>query len=59
MFRPRLSIDSLTMLYQEIHIDAENKIVTTPAFMCDTKYHEIHDGVGKMVKGVLDLVAKS
>ena len=33
--------------------------MTTPAFMCETKLHEIHDGVAKMVKGVLDLVAKS
>lgn len=43
----------------EIHIDKANKIVTTPAFMCNTGVHEIHDGVAKMVQGVLDLVAKS
>ena len=43
---------------QEIHIDQANKVVTTPAFMCDTKFHEIHDGVAKMVKGVLGLVEK-
>ncbi|XP_065071994.1 ES1 protein homolog, mitochondrial-like [Rhopilema esculentum] len=42
----------------EIHIDQANKVVTTPAFMCDTKFHEIHDGVAKMVKGVLGLVEK-
>jgi len=40
----------------EIHIDEENKVVTTPAYMCNTKVHEIHDGVGKMVKAVLDMI---
>jgi len=39
----------------EVHIDTENRIVTTPAFMCETKLHEIHDGVGAMVKAVLEL----
>jgi len=40
----------------EICIDEANKIVTTPAFMCETHLHEVHDGVGKMVKAVLDLI---
>lgn len=39
----------------EIHVDAANKIVTTPAFMCETKLHEIFDGIGEMVKEVLSL----
>jgi len=42
----------------EIYVDESNKIVTTPAFMCNTEVHEIHDGVAKMVEGVLNLVAK-
>ena len=41
---------------QEIHVDTKNKVVTTPAFMCETKVHEIHDGIGKMVQAVLSLV---
>lgn len=41
---------------QEIVIDEANRIVTTPAFMCDTKVHEIHDGVGEMVKAVLKML---
>lgn len=41
---------------KEIHVDENNKIVTTPAYMCDTKVHEIHDGVGKMVQAVLKLI---
>merc|ERR1712226_38927 len=40
----------------EIHVDEVNKIVTTPAFMCETKLHEIHDGIGEMVKKVLSLI---
>jgi len=45
---------SLTFSY-EVHVDQSNKIVTTPAYMCDTKVHEIHDGIGKMVQAVLSL----
>eukprot|EP00116_Pleurobrachia_bachei_P001726 sb/3461988/ len=30
----------------QTHIDTKNKVVTTPAFMCDTAVHEIYDGVG-------------
>ncbi|XP_066918114.1 ES1 protein homolog, mitochondrial-like [Clytia hemisphaerica] len=41
----------------EVHVDATNKIVTTPAYMCDTKVHEIHDGVGKMVQEVLKMIS--
>ncbi|KAK3714550.1 hypothetical protein QZH41_014225 [Actinostola sp. cb2023] len=41
---------------KNVHIDQGNKIVTTPAFMCETKVHEIHDGIGKMVQAVLSLV---
>uniref|UniRef100_A0A8C6AL79 DJ-1/PfpI domain-containing protein n=1 Tax=Monodon monoceros TaxID=40151 RepID=A0A8C6AL79_MONMO len=32
----------------EAHVDQKNKVVTTPAFMCDTAFHHIHDGVGAM-----------
>jgi len=39
----------------EVCVDSKNKIVTSPAFMCETDVHEIHDGVGSMVKAVLDL----
>jgi len=40
----------------QAHTDAENKIVTTAAYMCETAVHEIHDGVATMVKDVLNLV---
>ncbi|KAK7465965.1 hypothetical protein BaRGS_00037503 [Batillaria attramentaria] len=40
----------------ECHTDSKNKIVTTPAFMCNTAVHRVFDGIGHMVKGVLSLV---
>uniref|UniRef100_H3A773 Glutamine amidotransferase class 1 domain containing 3 n=1 Tax=Latimeria chalumnae TaxID=7897 RepID=H3A773_LATCH len=42
----------------EAHVDEKNKIVTTPAFMCETKLHHIFDGIGAMVQGVLKLTRK-
>lgn len=39
----------------EAHVDAKNKIVTTPAYMCETGLHEIYDGIGEMIKNVLKL----
>ncbi|XP_068742798.1 ES1 protein homolog, mitochondrial-like [Montipora capricornis] len=41
----------------EIHVDEKNKVVTTPAFMCETKVHEVYDGIGKMIQAVLKLAA--
>ncbi|XP_037686650.1 glutamine amidotransferase-like class 1 domain-containing protein 3A, mitochondrial [Choloepus didactylus] len=42
----------------EAHVDQKNKVVTTPAFMCETALHHIHDGIGAMVKKVLELSGK-
>lgn len=42
----------------EAHVDQKNKVVTTPAFMCETALHHIHDGIGAMVKKVLELTGK-
>nr|F1QCN0.1 RecName: Full=Glutamine amidotransferase-like class 1 domain-containing protein 3, mitochondrial; Flags: Precursor [Danio rerio] len=42
----------------EAHVDQKNKVVTTPAFMCDTKLHLIFDGIGAMVRDVLKLSGK-
>ncbi|XP_052101815.1 glutamine amidotransferase-like class 1 domain-containing protein 3, mitochondrial isoform X2 [Mytilus californianus] len=39
----------------DVHVDQKNKIITTPAYMCETALHEIFDGIGKMVTGVLKL----
>jgi len=40
----------------EVHIDSSNKLVTTPAYMCETDLHKIHDGVGAMVDAVCDMI---
>lgn len=40
----------------EAHVDLKNKLVTTSAFMCNAPVHEVHDGIGEMVKEVLKLV---
>ncbi|XP_013397912.1 ES1 protein homolog, mitochondrial [Lingula anatina] len=40
----------------EAHVDSKNKIVTTPAYMCETAVHEIYDGIGSMIQNVLKLV---
>ncbi|XP_039599962.1 glutamine amidotransferase-like class 1 domain-containing protein 3A, mitochondrial [Polypterus senegalus] len=42
----------------EAHVDKKNKIVTSPAFMCETKLHHIFDGIGAMVQNVLKLTEK-
>uniref|UniRef100_A0A4W2GDI6 DJ-1/PfpI domain-containing protein n=1 Tax=Bos indicus x Bos taurus TaxID=30522 RepID=A0A4W2GDI6_BOBOX len=42
----------------EAHVDQKNKVVTTPAFMCDTALHHIHDGIGAMVRKVLELAGR-
>nr|XP_006639144.1 PREDICTED: ES1 protein homolog, mitochondrial-like [Lepisosteus oculatus] len=42
----------------EAHVDKKNKIVTSPAFMCDTHLHHIFDGIGAMVQSVLKLSGK-
>uniref|UniRef100_A0A7N9DC01 Glutamine amidotransferase class 1 domain containing 3 n=1 Tax=Macaca fascicularis TaxID=9541 RepID=A0A7N9DC01_MACFA len=42
----------------EAHVDQKNKVVTTPAFMCQAALHHIHDGIGAMVQKVLELTGK-
>ena len=39
----------------EVCTDETNKIVTTPAFMYDGGFHEIHDGIKKMVDILLGM----
>jgi len=39
----------------EVAVDEANRIVTTPAYMYEGKFHEIHDGVAKMVDAVLKM----
>lgn len=37
-------------------VDEDNKVVTTPAFMYEGKFHEIHDGVAKAITALLGLI---
>merc|ERR1712136_540153 len=48
---PELSLDPAAAT----HVDAKNKVVTAPAYMCETAVHEIFDGIGKMVDSILSL----
>lgn len=42
----------------ESHTDSRNRVVTSPAFMLgDSPLHEIFDGIGTMIAGVLKLVS--
>ncbi|XP_069677800.1 glutamine amidotransferase-like class 1 domain-containing protein 3, mitochondrial [Periplaneta americana] len=42
----------------EIAVDDKNLIVTTPAFMYEGQFHEIYDGIGNMVKKVVELIKR-
>lgn len=42
----------------EISVDDKNRIVSTPAFMYNGKFHEINDGIGLMIKKLLSLIQK-
>ncbi|ELT90411.1 hypothetical protein CAPTEDRAFT_171016 [Capitella teleta] len=39
----------------ESHVDSKNKVVTSPAYMCETKVHHVFDGIGSMIKNVIQL----
>lgn len=39
----------------EVHVDLANKVVTTPAYMCEASAAEVYDGIGRMVCHVLRL----
>lgn len=40
----------------EVCVDLENKIVTTPAFMYNGKFHQIQDGVSEMISELMKLL---
>lgn len=39
------------------HVDEENNIITTPAYMCDAPIHEVYEGIGRMIERTLEQVA--
>lgn len=42
---------------QAAHVDEENNVITTPAYMCDAKIHEVYQGIGRMIDRTLERVA--
>ena len=48
-------IKLLALIFQ-VCIDEANKIVTSPAFMYDAQFHQVHDGIAKMVGSVIDML---
>jgi enhancing lycopene biosynthesis protein 2 len=40
----------------EIVFDDKNLIVTTPAFMYDGQFHEVYNGIGNMIKKMVELI---
>ncbi len=42
-------------LADDIVIDQENKLVTTPAFMLDAPLTEIHTGISKLVNKIIEM----
>jgi enhancing lycopene biosynthesis protein 2 len=40
----------------EAYVDEGNRIVSTPAYMCDAKPHEVFEGIGKLVDGVVAML---
>uniref|UniRef100_A0A2K6UTI2 Glutamine amidotransferase class 1 domain containing 3 n=1 Tax=Saimiri boliviensis boliviensis TaxID=39432 RepID=A0A2K6UTI2_SAIBB len=51
-------VKGVAISFLAAHVDQKNKVVTTPAFMCETALHHIHDGIGAMVRKVLELSGK-
>ncbi|MCC6676281.1 MAG: isoprenoid biosynthesis glyoxalase ElbB [Phycisphaerales bacterium] len=43
---------------REAFTDARNRIVTTPAYMCDAGPHEVFEGIGKMIDQTLALTSR-
>jgi enhancing lycopene biosynthesis protein 2 len=40
----------------EVCVDSKNKIITTPAFMYNGQFHQIHDGVAKMIEALIKMI---
>jgi len=44
------------MNVDEVCVDEENKIVTSPAFMYEASFSEVFDGVSKMIESLVALI---
>jgi enhancing lycopene biosynthesis protein 2 len=43
---------------EEICVDEDNRIVSTPAYMSAQRVHQVYEGIGKLVDKVLELARK-
>ena len=41
---------------QEAHVDRALSVVTAPAYMYEAPLHQIFDGIGEMISGVIKLI---
>ena len=51
-----LGVECVEMEVGEVCVDGENKIVSSPAFMYDGAFHEIQDGVSKMIEELVKIM---
>ena len=51
-----MGVDVSECTVDEVCVDEENKLVTTPAFMYAGQFHEIADGVVKMIDAVFEMI---
>ena len=47
--------EMVEMDVDEVLVDETNKLVTTPAYMYNGKFHEIQDGVTKMIAELMKI----
>ncbi|KAK8739314.1 hypothetical protein OTU49_003568 [Cherax quadricarinatus] len=51
-----LGANTVEKAVDEVAVDEANKVVTSPAFMYDGKFHEIHDSVAKAISALLGMI---
>ncbi|XP_071546314.1 ES1 protein homolog, mitochondrial-like isoform X1 [Panulirus ornatus] len=51
-----LGANTVEKAVDEVVVDEANKVVTSPAFMYEGKFHEIHDGVAKAISTLLGMI---
>ena len=44
------------MSVEDVCVDEDHKIITSPAFMYEGKFHEIFDGISKMIESLIALI---
>lgn len=42
----------------DAHVDEANRVITTPAYMCDASPHEVFIGIGKMIDAMVAMAGR-